>query len=122
MAVCCPSTAHPFGHSEIGRLQAWLPHLETVLRLKRHLLAVGRQDAAIEAALEQLDVGINMVDRAGRVLLANHPVERAMQDERGGTSPNMLRQVQAICACPDGRRHAISRGRCRDTFFAICER
>jgi len=59
-----------------------------------------------------------MVDRAGRVLHANHPAETAMQDEGGGPSPNMLRQVQAICACPDGRRHAISRGPLRYPLVA----
>ena len=118
VAVCRPATAHPFGHGEIGRLQAWLPHLETVLRLKRHLLAVGRQEVMIEEELEQLDVGILMLDRAGRVLHANQPAETALRDERGEASPNMLRQVQAICVCPDGRRHALSRGPSRYPLVA----
>jgi DNA-binding CsgD family transcriptional regulator/PAS domain-containing protein len=111
LAVCRPATAQPFDRSEIGRLQAWLPHLETVLRLKRHLLAVGRHGALIEEEFEHLDVGIIILDRAGQVLHANRPAEMAMQDDEGvAASPDMLRQVQAICACPDGRRHAISRG------------
>jgi len=111
LAICRPATSQPFSRSEVGRLQAWLPHLETVLRLKRHLLAVGRQGAIIEAEFEHLDVGILMLDRVGRVLHANQPAKTMMRnDERGGASPDMLRQVQAICASPDGRRHAISRG------------
>jgi DNA-binding CsgD family transcriptional regulator/PAS domain-containing protein len=111
LAVCRPPTAEPFGHREIGRLQAWLPHLETVLRLKRHLLAVGRRGVMIEEELEHLDVGIIMLDRTGRVLHANQSAEAAMQDDAGdGASPGVLRQVRAICDCPDGCRHAISRG------------
>jgi DNA-binding CsgD family transcriptional regulator/PAS domain-containing protein len=114
LVVCRPPTEQPFCRLEIGRLQAWLPHLETVLRLKRHLLAVDRKGAMLEAEFEHLDVGVLMLDCSGRVLHANRLAERAMQDnDKRGASPNVLCQVRAICACPDGRRHAISRGSSR---------
>jgi DNA-binding CsgD family transcriptional regulator/PAS domain-containing protein len=114
LVVCRPQEEQPFCRLEIGRLQAWLPHLETVLRLKRHLLAVGRKGAMLEAEFEHLDIGVLMLDCSGRVLHANRLAERAMRDnDKDGSSPNLLRQVQAICAYPDGRRHAISRGSSR---------
>lgn len=111
LVVCRPPTAQPFGDREIERLQAWLPHLETTLRLKRHLLAVGRRGVMIEEEFEHLDIGILILDRTGRVLHANQSAGAAMQDDEGdGAAPDVLRQVRAICDCPDGRRHAISRG------------
>ena len=116
VAICRPPTAQPFGDPEIRQLQDWLPHLEIALRLKRHLLAVGRKDAAIEKELEQLDVGILLLDRAGRVLHANKLAETAIRDEKGGPSPQMLRWVQAIS--PDGHRHAIARGPSRYPLVA----
>ena len=118
VAVCRPPTAHPFGNNEIEQLQAWLPDLETVFRLKRHLLAMGRKDIAIEEELEQLDIGILMLDRVGRVVHANQLAETAMREGEGGPSPDILRQVHAICAFPDGRRHAISRGPSRYPLVA----
>jgi len=119
-----PTNARAVILAEIGRLQAWLSHLETVLRLKRHLLAVGRQDAAIEEELEQLDVLILMVDRAGRVLHANRLAETAIQDEGGGPSRNMLRQSGASDLRVPGRAPPcdLPRPVAGMPFFAICER
>ncbi len=111
LAVCRPPTARRFAHSDIRCLQTILPHLQTALRIKRHLVGVETRAAALEEALDELSVGVVIAARSGRTLYANRSAEsmlRTMRDTGGSATPG--RHMREVIGRPDGRRHAISRG------------
>ncbi len=111
LAVCRPPTARRFAHSEIRSLQAALPHLQTALRIKRHLVGIESRAVALEEALDELSVGVVIAARSGRMLYANRSAEatlRTMREADGSAAPG--RHMREVVARPDGRRHAISRG------------
>ena len=111
LAVCRPPTARRFAGSDIRGLQAVLPHLQTTLRLKRHLVDMASRVAALEGALDELGVGVLLAARSGRTLYANRLAEttlRTMREAGGSAAPG--RRMREIIEQSDGRRHAIARG------------
>jgi len=111
LAVCRPPTARRFAGSEIRRLQTILPHLQAALRIKRHLVGRELRAAALEAALDELSVGVVIATRSGRVSYANRSAEatmRMMSEGNGAAAPG--RRMREVIERPDGRRHALSRG------------
>ena len=111
LAVCRPPSARRFSRPDIRFLQAALPHLQTILRLKRHLVDMEARTAALEGALDELAIGVLIAARSGRMLYANRLAEatlRTMRDAAGSAAP--VRRLREVITRPDGQRRAIARG------------
>jgi DNA-binding CsgD family transcriptional regulator/PAS domain-containing protein len=111
LAVCRPPNARRFDGSEIRLLQTALPHLETVLRLKRQLAGIDTRVTALQSALNELGVGVLIASRSGRTLFANRSAEailRTMPGAGGAVTPGV--RMREVIGHTDGRPYAISRG------------
>ncbi|MBO0711733.1 MAG: helix-turn-helix transcriptional regulator [Acetobacteraceae bacterium] len=67
--------------------------------------------AALEAALDELSVGVVIATRSGRMSYANRSAEatmRMMRETKGAAAPG--RRMREVIERPDSRCHAVSRG------------
>jgi DNA-binding CsgD family transcriptional regulator len=73
----------PFSKELLEQLQAFVPHLEIALSMRRRLENLEAQVSSLESALDGLESGIVLIDREGRCIFANK-VARRILDERDG--------------------------------------
>jgi DNA-binding CsgD family transcriptional regulator len=83
LAVCRPEGAGAFEDEALRRVQAVLPHAQAALRLRQRLVGAESIAAQALAALDQLALGIILVDRHGRPCFVNRRAE-AIAAERDG--------------------------------------
>ncbi|MBV9539200.1 MAG: helix-turn-helix transcriptional regulator [Acidisphaera sp.] len=111
IAVCRPPAAQRFTASEICHLQAILPHLETVLRLKRQLVEPQAQAACLEAALDAIGIGVLIATSSGRALYTNPEADAALRSiESAGRHATPAARLRDAIGRRDGRPAAIPCG------------
>ncbi len=94
---------------DIAAHRLLVPHLETALRVSQRLAAADLSTRSAETALDQLGVGVVLVDAAATVLLANRIADsllaardglRLGADDLGAGDPPALRTLhRMIAAC-----------------------
>ncbi len=70
-----PKSAGPFEEDELSLMRTLMPHLQTALRLHRHIAGLEAMRSAAAGALDCLPVGCILVGAGGEVLFANRVAE-----------------------------------------------
>jgi DNA-binding CsgD family transcriptional regulator/GAF domain-containing protein len=78
-----PRKKGPFGEDAVALLRALLPHLQRAIQFRRKLSELeGRERASLDA-LDRLNLGVALLDQAGRILAANFEANQAFRDDDG---------------------------------------
>lgn len=83
VAIMRSERAGPFGSEHRDVLELLLPHFQQSLRIYRQFAQLEQRNTALAGALELAPSGILVLDRSGRVIFANHLVQRII-DQRDG--------------------------------------
>ena len=75
--------ARDFGQGESDFLQAVLPHLVRAVQMRQQLAATSCQQALVEAALHQLQLGVLLTDAQAKPLFANRMAEHHIAASNG---------------------------------------
>jgi DNA-binding CsgD family transcriptional regulator len=73
----------PYSDSDLGFLQALLPHMSRALQLYARIASLEGQRRALTDSLDRLPAGVILLDSAGRVLFANRAA-RQIADQNDG--------------------------------------
>jgi PAS domain-containing protein/DNA-binding CsgD family transcriptional regulator len=74
--------------SEVTRLSLLLPHLQRAFQLRRRMSVLESEADAFGAPLDQLDIGVFILDSRGRVTRMNHAAEALVAAQDGLTVLN----------------------------------
>jgi DNA-binding CsgD family transcriptional regulator len=73
----------PFGEDAVALLRALLPHLQRAIQFRRKLSELESRERASLDALDRLNLGVVLLDRAGRILAANFEANQAFRHDDG---------------------------------------
>lgn len=111
IAACRSERAGYFSPGETGDIQRLLPLVASALRIKRHIQALDGRRASLEAALDEADLGVILLDLRGRALHLNRAAEEIVLARDGldltGVGPAGAREgdtkrLRAAIAAADG--------------------
>lgn len=85
LAACRNARRQPFAPRQRQQLAAFLPHLETVIRLKRRLSALATEGWWYEKVLSALPIGVILLDETGRPCYSN-PMAESLLEQSGALS------------------------------------
>ena len=102
-----PASAGPFEPEEVSRMQALLPHLSRVVRL-RHLLREMRSEVDdLRRALDVLPSAVAILDGSGKVLCTNAAADELLAT-RGG--PRLDKGILTASRSSDARALSVAIG------------
>ncbi|MEM6310929.1 MAG: helix-turn-helix transcriptional regulator [Pseudomonadota bacterium] len=78
----------PITHDEVATLNQYLPHIAKALDLGRPSMELARAQRGLLAAMDQLTIGVCVLDAAGRLVANNDEFQRQSEDHDVFTTAN----------------------------------
>ena len=107
LAICRGRASGIFGEVEVATIQALLPHIATVLELRRRLRGADQVNASLTRLLDRVEQGVILTDawsrpsfanRRGEVILAAGDGLRLAADGVAGANPAATRALREAIA------------------------